>query len=124
MKYAEMYTDADGETHFRDVEVEGKLVDIAPPAAPMHVSEFRAAKEIGFITLPAGWGGGWHPAPSVGHIFVLSGEMEVEVSDGEIRHFPQGTVWLHSDLTGKGHDSRVASKDGAVLAMVKMADPA
>jgi hypothetical protein len=41
--------------------------------------------------------------------------MEVEVSDGEIRRFPQGSIWLHRDLTGKGHDSRVVSEDAAVL---------
>jgi hypothetical protein len=46
--------------------------------------------------------------------------MEVEVSDGEIRRFPQGSIWLHRDLTGKGHDSRVVSEDAAVLVMVKM----
>jgi hypothetical protein len=120
MKYSEMYSDADGETHFRDVEVEFSVVDVAPPAAPMNISDFRPAREVAFITLPGGWGGGWHPAPSVGHIFVLQGEMEVEVSDGEVRRFPQGAVWLHRDLTGKGHDTRVVSKDGATLVMVKM----
>ena len=122
MKYTEFHSDADGESHFRDVELEVALADIAPPADPMNASEFRPAKEVGFITLPPGWGGGWHTAPSEGHIFVLSGEMEVEVSDGEIRRFPQGAVWLHKDLTGKGHDTRVVSKEGAVLAMVKMVD--
>ena len=122
MKYTEFYTDTDGESHFRDVEVEFSLIDLAPPSAPMNVSEYRAAKEVGFIHLPPGYGGGWHPAPSVGHIFVLSGELEVEVSDGEIRRFAQGSVWLHRDLTGKGHDTRVVSEDGAVMVMVKMAD--
>jgi hypothetical protein len=122
MKYTEFYTDTDGESHFRDVEVEFSLVDLAPPSSPMNVSDFRGAKEVGFITVPAGWGGGWHPAPSVGHVFVLSGEMEVEVSDGETRRFPQGSVWLHKDLTGKGHNTHIVSKDGAVLAMVKLAD--
>ncbi|NIO41808.1 MAG: cupin domain-containing protein [Burkholderiales bacterium] len=120
MKYSEMYTDPEGETHFRDVEVEFSLVDVAPPAAPMNISNFSPAKEVAFISLPAGWGGGWHPAPSVGHIFVLEGEMEVEVSDGEVRRFPQGAVWLHRDLTGEGHDTRVVSADGALLVMVKM----
>ena len=86
----------------------------------MNISDFRPAREVAFITLPGGWGGGWHPAPSVGHIFVLQGEMEVEVSDGEVRRFPQGAAWLHRDLTGKGHDTRVVSKDGATLVMVKM----
>ena len=122
MNYTEMYSDDKGETHFRDVEVELSLVDLAPPSAPMNVSDFRAAGELGFIRVPFGWGGGWHTAPSVGHIFVLSGELEIEVSDGEIRRFPKGSVWLHRDLTGKGHDTRVISKDGAVMVMVEMAE--
>jgi hypothetical protein len=122
VKYTEFYTGVDGESHFRDVDVKVTLADIAPPADPMNASEFRPAREAGFITLPPGWAGGWHTAPSEGHIFVLSGEMEVEVSDGEIRRFTKGSVWLHKDLTGKGHDTRVVSKEGAVLAMVKMAD--
>ncbi len=58
MKYTEFYSDAEGESHFRDVDVELSLVDIAPSAAPMNASEFRPAKGLGFITLPAGWGGG------------------------------------------------------------------
>ena len=124
MKYTEFYADADGETLFREVDVEFSPVDIAPPAAPMNASDFRPAKELGVITLPAGWGGGWHTAPSAGHIFVLSGEMEVEVSDTEVRRFPQGSVWLHRDLTGKGHDTRVVSKDGAMLVMVKLNESA
>ncbi len=122
MKYTEIYSDIEGETHFRDVDVAFSLVDLAPPSAPMNVSEYRAAKEVGFVQLPPGYGGGWHPAPSVGHIFVLEGDLEVEVSDGEIRDFPQGSVWLHRDLTGKGHDTRVVSEDGAAMVMVKMAE--
>jgi len=122
MKYTEIYADADGETHFRDVEVAMSLVDLAPPSAPMDVSEYRAAKEVGFIHLPPAYVGAWHTAPSVGHIFVLSGELEIEVSDGEVRRFPQGSVWLHRDLTGKGHDTRVVSADGATMVMVKMAE--
>ena len=122
MKYTEIYSDIEGETHFRDVDVAFSLVDLAPPSAPMNVSEYRAAKEVGFNQLPSGYVGGWHPAPSVGHIFVLEGDLEVEVSDGEIRDFPQGSVWLHRDLTGKGHDTRVVSEDGAVMVMVKMAE--
>jgi len=55
MKYTEMYADAGGETHFRDVEVAMSLIDLAPPSAPMNASEFRAAKEVAFIHLPPGW---------------------------------------------------------------------
>ena len=120
MKYSEMYTDADGETHFRDVEVDLALADVAPPAAPMNVSSFRPTRELGFIVLPPGWEGGWHPAPSVGHIFILKGEAQVEVSDGEKRRFPQGSVWLHRDLTGKGHNTTVVSEESVVMVMVKM----
>ena len=36
----------------------------------------------------------------------LSGEAEVEASDGEVRHIGPGTVMLAEDLSGKGHITR------------------
>ena len=93
--YVEIVTDENGESHFKDVTLVFDAVDIAPPAAPMNVSPFIPAKDVAVIHLPSGWAGGWHPAPSVGHVFVLSGQLSIEVSDGEVRQFPSGAAWLH-----------------------------
>ena len=40
---------------------------------------------------------------------MISGELEDEVSNGEIRSFEKGDIILVEDTTGKGHISRVAS---------------
>ena len=119
--YVEIVTDENGESHFKNVTLVFDAVDIAPPAAPMNVSPFIPAKDVAVIHLPSGWAGGWHPAPSVGHVFVLSGKLSIEVSDGEVRQFPSGSAWLHRDLSGKGHNTTVVGDNDAVIAMVRLA---
>ena len=122
MKYTEIYADEDGVSHFRDLEIAFTMGEVAPPALPVGLSDFRAATEVGFISIPSGWVGGWHQPPTDGYIFVLSGEIQIEVGDGEIRRFPAGSVWLHRDRRGRGHDSSVVSNDDAKLVMVKFPD--
>ena len=39
------------------------------------------------------------------------------------RAFPAGSVLLVEDTTGKGHSSRVASKNDSLAAMVQLPDP-
>ena len=122
MKYTEIYADENGVSHFRDVEVELTLAEIAPPALPVYLSAFKQASEVGFYSIPPGWVAGWHGTPSEGFVFVLEGEVEIEVGDGEVRRFPQGAVWLHKDRIGRGHDSRIVSEKDALLVMVKLPD--
>ncbi len=53
-------------------------------------------------------------------IFFLSGEMEFEASDGEVRPGVPGQAILLEDTTGKGHSSRVTGNADAVLALVQV----
>ncbi len=122
MKYTRIYTDSDGESHFEDVEVELVQADFAPPAPPINVSSFSPAAQYGYISAPPGWHGDWHPTPQRQIMFYLSGEIEAEVSDGEVRRFGPGSVTLLEDTTGKGHTSRVISPDAALLAVVQLPD--
>jgi len=122
VRYVEIFADDEGISHFRDVEIELTVGDIAPPALPVELSPFRAATEVGFISVPSAWVGGWHQPPTDGYIFVLSGEVQIEVGDGEIRRFPQGSVWLHKDRNGRGHNTSVVSSEDAKLVMVKFPD--
>jgi len=117
MEYVRVYADSSGESHFEDVTVELAAVDFAPPAPPLNVSAFASVSQIGFLSAPPGWYGDWHPAPRRQFICYLAGEIEAEVSDGEIRRFGTGSVTLVEDTTGKGHTSRVVSL-GKVLAVV------
>jgi hypothetical protein len=122
VKYTRLYTDADGESHFEDAEVSFNSVDFAPPAPPIDVSEFAAAAQYGFIKAAPGWYGDWHPVPNRQWMFYLSGEIEAEVSDGEVRKFGAGSVTLVEDTTGRGHRSRVLGDSEAVLAVIQLPD--
>ncbi len=122
MKYTRLYADNDGESHFEDVEVEFALAEFAPPAPPLELSSFTDAKRYGFLGALPGWFGDWHPAPKKQVLFYLSGEIEAQVSDGEVRRFGPGSVTLVEDTTGKGHTSRVIGEEQVLLAVVQLED--
>ena len=120
--YTRLYSDAQGETHFEDVEIDLTLTDYAPPAPPLSLSSFKPATQFGFMNAPAGWSSDWHPATARNIFFVLSGEWEVSASDGEARRFSAGSVLLVEDTMGKGHSSRVVSLTDSVAAIVQLSD--
>ena len=122
MQYVEILADEEGVSHFREVDIELTRGEVAPAALPVALSTFRAATEVGFISIPSGWLGGWHQPPTDGYILVLSGEVQIEAGDGEIRGFPQGSLWLHNDRNGSGHNSSVVSIEDAKLVIVKLPD--
>jgi hypothetical protein len=122
MKYVRVYSDEEGESHIEDIEIELLPVDFAPPAPPLNLSEFSPAKWYGFLSAPAGWVGDWHPAPKKQIFFYISGKIEAETSDGEIRRFGPGSVTLVEDTTGKGHKSRVVGDNEVLAAVVQLED--
>jgi quercetin dioxygenase-like cupin family protein len=121
-QYARVYSDSMGESHFADDEVTFELMDYAPPAPPISVSRGFGAGVVTFISSPAGWVGDFHPAPRRQFIFVLSGELEVEVSDGEARRFEPGSMILVEDTQGRGHISRVTSPGRGFAVAVPLAE--
>ncbi len=109
-EYTKIYTDTQGESHFEDVKIPFQLADFAPPAPPISVTDAINTEAFVLISSPSGWFGDWHPSPTRQYIFMISGELEAEVSDGEIRRFKKGDVVLLEDTTGKGHVTRVVSE--------------
>ena len=122
MKYTRIYADKEGETHFMDVEVDLESVDIAPPAPPVNLSPYSPATQYAFSVFPSGWDGGWHSTPYKRIFFILSGESEAQVSDGEVRRFSAGSILLAEDISGKGHLSRVIGSKDMVVALVQLPD--
>ena len=118
--YTCLYADAQGESHFADVEIDLTLMDYAPPAPPLELSATTPAKQFGFLNAPAGWSSDWHPTSARNVFCVLTGEWEVTASDGETRHFSAGSVLLVDDTTGKGHTSRVVSQNDSLAVMLKL----
>jgi hypothetical protein len=120
--YTRLYADAQGESHFADVEIDLTLTEYAPPAPPLELSSTTPANHFGFMNAPSGWSSDWHPTSARNIFCVLSGEWEVTVSDGETRRFSTGSVLLVDDTGGKGHTSRVISQTDSLALMVQLGD--
>ena len=96
-----LYEDEQGESHWRDIEVE--WTDLTPitsatgrePATSILFREYAATFEIG-----------WHPAPRRQYVIILDGDAELTTSDGESRIIKAGEVFLIEDVKGKGHRAR------------------
>ena len=121
VKYGILYTDQNGDSHFKDSEVGFELVNFAPPAPPVGLTCYMPASQLVFFKVPSGWYGDWHPAPKRQFFCCLSGEFELTASDGETRVYRAGQVFLLEDTTGKGHKSRVTIKEDFVAAIIQLA---
>ena len=123
MRYTRLYSDENGESHFQDLNVEFQAVDFAPPAPPLDISVFGSAEQCSMIRAKPGWRGDWHPAPFHQMHFYLSGEVEVETSDGEVRKIGAGDIALVEDTSGKGHRSNAVGNTEVVIVIVNLSDP-
>jgi quercetin dioxygenase-like cupin family protein len=120
--YCRLYADSSGESHFEDVTVELSEVDFAPPAPALLLAEFGAATRAAFLGGPKGWRGEWHRSSGRNLFVVLSGQWEVEASDGEKRLFSSNDMLLLEDTFGKGHNSRVTSSDDSLALLVELSE--
>ena len=119
VSFMRIYADAQGESHFEDVEIPFEAADFVPPAPPVLLSPPQSAAEFSIERVPPGWYGDWHPVPRRLLAVYLSGAGEMVASDGEVRELVPGTVLLAEDITGKGHMSRVTgSEDMHVLILM------
>ena len=120
MKYVRLYSDSTGASHFGDEELKFTLADFAPPAPPISVSDAIQSEGAVVISSPAGWEGDWHPAPQRQYLICLTGQLQVEVSDGEERTFGSGEVILVEDTWGKGHVSRIVGEERCYAVVVPL----
>jgi hypothetical protein len=120
--YARLFADDSGESHFEDIDVELAFAEFAPTAPPLGVSAFMAASESAFVGGPAGWTGDWHVSSARNLFVVISGEWEIEASDGTVRQFSSPDVLLAEDTSGKGHRSRVISQEDSVALVVQLTE--
>lgn len=110
MKIASIYSGSDGESHFRDAEIPTAISDGDMP----HSKHIR----IGEVFLRAGVletkESKWHCASRRQYVFILAGEMTIEVGDGSKRRFGPGDIFLAEDLAGHGHLSHATNKRSLV----------
>jgi quercetin dioxygenase-like cupin family protein len=111
-----MYTGPDGLSHFEDVDVPMLETDVRVATRPWYLSEPVAVSSAQFVYRDEAAGSlDWHNAPRRQLVVRLSGEVDLEVSGGEVRRMKPGSVLLAEDITGKGHRSMRASGDSVVI---------
>ena len=75
----------------------------------MVASEVTPSTGFFFISVDPGGHTDWYNATRKQFVITLRGEVEIEVSDGEVRRFGPGSVLLAEDIDGRGHKTRVLS---------------
>jgi quercetin dioxygenase-like cupin family protein len=101
MKIVRLYTGADNESHFEDIDVE------MTPQGVDQVSELQPTHSIQFRSAPPSHRSSYHPVPGRQYVITLAGQVEIETGDGTVRRFGPGDVMLAEDTTGRGHMTRV-----------------
>ena len=107
MRIHNLYADASGESHWRDIEVEW-----VEETRGGRLSRRQPVASIIFRQVPATYDLDWHPAPRRQYIINLDAGVTITASDGEARTIGAGEVILVEDTSGKGHLSQAV--DGQI----------
>jgi quercetin dioxygenase-like cupin family protein len=116
--YTRLYATPDGETHFQDVELDFAPSIVVAGLPQLDVARPLTVRALVFAELGKGFSSDWHPAPQRQFVIVLAGEMELTVTDGQVRRFGPGGVFLAEDTTGKGHQVRTTGAEACSCVMV------
>jgi hypothetical protein len=105
MRIHNLYVDANGETHFRDISVAW-----VEERRGSKLSQKMPATGIIFRETGGDYDLDWHPAPRRQYIINLDAGVRITASDGESRIIGAGEVLLVEDTTGKGHLSQAVHR--------------
>jgi uncharacterized cupin superfamily protein len=122
MLITEVYADAVGATHFREISIVLKSRDFAPPSAPIGVSPETPMTTGAFLELPPGWDPSYHSTPRRQWVIVLHGHLKITVTDGTVTDFRSGDVFFLNDENSSGHQTVVQGQQSAVVLLVGLAD--
>ncbi len=104
MKVVRIYTGADNQSHFEDLQI--PLKDSGKIG---FMSELTKATGVVFRETGGDYNFDFHTAPRRQYVVNLEGEVEIEVGDGTKRILRAGDVLLAEDTTGQGHISRAVA---------------
>jgi hypothetical protein len=104
MRIHNLYEDANGISHFRDIEIEWvEEKNFSKLSARLPATGVIFRETSGDYDLD------WHPAPRRQYIVNLDAGVQLTASDGEVRIINAGEVVLVEDIGGKGHLSKAIS---------------
>ena len=103
-----IYTGADGLSHVEDIVLDAKSVMEKVTSVEVRVGTPGRFSD-------------WHVGPQRQYIINLSGSGQLEVAEGKV-DLPPGSMEYIDDLTGKGHTTRITSKEERVSIWLKFED--
>jgi quercetin dioxygenase-like cupin family protein len=107
MRFPRIYTDEQGETHIGVRDMPQHEAPVGPPPNPVgQMTDREAVSSFVTFSAPAGTEVPSHNAPQPYICIVLSGEGEVEASDGTTARLGPGGLIYCDDVSGKGHITR------------------
>jgi hypothetical protein len=115
MKIIRFIPAPDGGSQFVDIDVP---IDNASTDAFGHLIQRSAtvtAQSAMFTEMPEGLDQDWHPASRRQLVVVLSGTVEVEVSDGTKHRWSHGEMFLADDVGSRGHRTRTIGGSARVM---------
>ena len=115
MKIVRFASGSDGGSQFVEL---GIPIDNASTDAfgnTVHRSSILPAQSTMVTEMPEGLYQDWHPASRRQLLFVLSGILEVETSDGKKHRCSSGEVFLADDVGSRGHRTRTIGGPARVL---------
>jgi len=119
VQFKKLYSDAQGESHWKDVDVDLEEQTFAPPAKAIEISKPEAVTQTMFLRLRTGWDEPIHPTPVAQKLICLSGSVPVTASDGEFRDIGPGDVWHMEDKQGKGHHTVVTNDEDFLSVIIQ-----
>jgi quercetin dioxygenase-like cupin family protein len=100
MTVTRLFTGDDGRSHFQEIPDAFEITEISGQ------SEFENATGVALRCASGDTVSGWINAPRRQHVVILTGEVEIEVTDGSKCRLVPGDILLAEDTTGQGHITR------------------
>lgn len=123
LRIRRVYADAQGRSHFEEVEVDFPAAEFVPGMPVIGLSPAHAATGVAFARVPPDWDGGRHPTPRRQFGAILAGGLDLRTSDGEVHRFTPGGVFLLDDTTGEGHHTSTMGGTEATVLLVWLDAP-
>jgi hypothetical protein len=107
--------DESGNTFFEELSVE-----MDPGDKWVNTTSFSSEEVLVRTYAPPKGDQDYHPHPAHARqlTIIVSGEKEIETSNGEVRRFSCGDVLVMDDLGSKGHITRTVSDDRVQLSIL------
>ena len=115
MQIVRVYTGADGESHFDDIDVE-----FDESGAFGRISKMVKARGVLFREVDGNYDLDFHNAPRRQYVVNLTGSVDLEVGDGTRRRLGPGSILLAEDTTGRGHKSQAVAGEARTCLFIPL----